>query len=358
MKKWLIIVLGILALMIIGVFIGINSIKNGKGIIKPRDLTQVTFFELTESNSDDSLLGFSFIFACDPDFSPDANRIVFEKVDSDEQGLYIINSDGTELTELSINKNLYDPSWSPVDNKIVAVKRDGTGLFLINLDKEETQLTDQRTILPSWSPDGIKIAYTVYDDTNAPIPMSDSACDGTGVKGSIWVMNSDGTAKKQLTTNEDGYCTSPSFSPDGSKIVYIKGFVSYMPGGENTKKEPNEIWIMNSDGSDKHRIYAPGDVSLTLFQDAWSENDKILFNKELYQRVPQLWIMNADGTNPRCLLGPTDIGFMLGFNKDIYGEATWDSTGTKITFTKYAITGEQGVVSSMEGNIVTVPWKK
>ena len=52
------------------------------------------------------------------------------------------------------------------------------------------------------SPDGSKIAYVVNRD--------------------IYVMNADGTAKRQLTT-DGAYNSDPSFSPDGKKVVFAGG---------------------------------------------------------------------------------------------------------------------------------------
>ena len=344
----------ILALAIVGVLFVSGCVQqdgdgadgqNGgdDGVIMPADLTQITFFEGEGINS-----------AFDPDWSPDGTQIVFGK----EGELYIINSDGTGLTKIgpsSSSYNIYNPSWSPVDNKISCTGWDegeNSSLYMIDLDKDKTKknsLGVQYVTFHAWSPDGKKIVYNVYDDSNAPLPLHDPQCDGTGVKSSIWIMNSDGTGKTQLTTDEDGYCSDPSFSPDDSKIVYAKGFIN--PGVPFLVQSTTEIWVMNSNGSDKHAIYAPGDSLYFLHQRAWSKNNEIIFERIQWQKPPEIWVMNSDGTNPMPIVKPKG-----GPSSFLYADTAWDNTGTKIVTTQWKSAiheGEKTPEIFVDRNVVT-----
>ena len=282
--------------------------------------TQITFLE---------------ILAADPDWSPDGGQIVFLGLEKDfmKGGLYIINSDGTEPTKIGPweRDHLFNPSWSPVGNKVVAYgERENSGLFLIDLDGDLTKkvrLTKQPVEHASWSPDGNEIAYNVYNEDKS--------------FSSIWVMNADGNRKTQLTNDEDDFCTGPSFSYDGSKIVYLKGFTTTMPG-EKPEEAINEIWVMNSDGSNKHMIYAPGDGMQLIRERAWNKNDKILFARHLRRRAPQIWVINSDGTNPQRILDPEEGGIPTV----IYDDPVWDNSGVKVAVTKVILRDESWQIAT------------
>jgi TolB protein len=91
---------------------------------------------------------------------------------------------------------------------------------------------------PAWSPDDKKVAYVVNDGASQPVQE-------------IYVWDWD-ALKSVRVTDSTGYSTgygtgwwwnaSPSWSPDGKRIVYSSD------RGHDAKF--SEIWIMNPDGSD------------------------------------------------------------------------------------------------------------
>jgi Tol biopolymer transport system component len=89
---------------------------------------------------------------------------------------------------------------------------------------------------PHWSPDGSKIVFSCQREMPNPFPQ-------------IWVMNSDGTNLRQLTT--DGG-TSPAWSPDGKRIVYVRyNWTEY-------SSKQGQLWIMDADGSNKRQLTFDG----------------------------------------------------------------------------------------------------
>ena len=280
--------------------------------IEPPDLTQLTFFEEEEGK------------AVDPDWSPDGSQIVFCLMKGQTQTLYLVDADGTGLTEIGLG---FDPSWSPVEDKIAYTSNNQ--IYTMNSDgKEIIQLTTgDSNGNPAWNPDGTKIVYSYYE----------------GGEASVWIMNSDGTGKTPLTTSTDGECSISSFSYDGSKIVYLKG-PRWYTHIEMIPTKLNEIWIMNSDGSNKHMIYVPEDSYQWPFQRAWNKNNKILFMKNgIKGEFPKMFVINSDGTNPKQMVSPTMDSF--GKPNHFYLDPVWDNTYSKVVAVRKIIDGPQNVVT-------------
>ena len=261
----------------------------------------------------------------DPDWNPDGSQIVFCIKGREAPTLHLINVGGNELKEIGPG---FDPSWSPREDKI-AYEMNGQIYTMNSNGGDITQLTTgYSSAQPAWNPDGTKIAYAHY---------------GAG-KPSIWTMNADGSGKTQLTTSADGECTLPSFSYDGSKIVYAKGPV-WNTSLERLPTATNEIWIMNLDGSNNHKIYAPSDSYQWIFQRAWNKNNEILFMKNPLQdrKIPEMFIINSDGTNPRCMVDPPKDSF--GIPISFYLDPVWDDSGTKVVAVRKMIDGPQNIVT-------------
>jgi len=261
----------------------------------------------------------------DPDWNSSGSQIVFCNKGGEAPTLHLINVDGSGLKEIGPG---FDPSWSPIEDKI-AYEMNGQVYTMNPNGGDIAQLTSgYSSAQPAWNPDGTKIAYTYY---------------GAG-KPSIWKMNADGSGKSQLTTSADGECTLPSFSYDGSKIVYAKGPV-WNTSLERLPTATNEIWIMNLDGSNKHKIYASDDNYQWIFQRAWNKNNEILFMKNPLQdrKIPEMFVINSDGTDPRCMVDSPKDSF--GIPISFYLDPVWDNSGTKIVAVRKIIDGPQNIVT-------------
>jgi len=172
--------------------------------------------------------------ACQPDWSPDGEKVVFVspcEVNQDffnGSSLYIVDAEGANLEQLSsVPGGDFEPAWSP-DGKHIAFTslRDGyMQIYSINLDDSSVQRlteTDKEefTRYPAWSPFGNQIAYAI---------KRYSAYQ-------IWAMTDTGQSPEQITgSNYTIWNVLPAWSPDGTIILYSQYFAGI----------PSRIWLMS-----------------------------------------------------------------------------------------------------------------
>ena len=102
-------------------------------------------------------------------------------------------------------------------------------------DGKYAKLTESGSCRPKVSPDGKKVAYVCFDD------------DGLG---DIFMMNSDGSQKANLTKNRSSYYDYyPCFSPGGDMIVF-----SSSP--KNQKKTGYQLYTLDLQSGEVKRIFA------------------------------------------------------------------------------------------------------
>jgi Tol biopolymer transport system component len=223
--------------------------------------------------------------ACQPDWSPDALRIVFISPCSRNldrytgTGLFIINADGTGLVPLpTVPGGDFDPSWSADGKKIAFTSLRNSGrerLYVIDLeDNTVKRLSDQfsRDKQPEWSPDGTKIAFV-------------SQRDGPS---QIWTMNPDGTDQKPFSQSGAKVDTHPIWYPDGTGILFTQaeviGGVTSLVAASYTDQEYTEYRFEFGPIPIREARYSPD--GLWLVFESWPQGS----NHEIY-------IATASGAN-------------------------------------------------------------
>ena len=70
--------------------------------------------------------------------------------------------------------------------------------------------------------------------------------------GDLWVMNADGSGRRQVTHSGDGSDFDPSWSPDGSRIVFRTSRGSHLPDPAGIGLDG--IYVANADDSGEQPV--------------------------------------------------------------------------------------------------------
>ena len=115
----------------------------------------------------------------------------------------------------------------------------------------------------------------------------------------VWIMNADGSDPVNLTQGR--HCTTPAWSPDGTKIAYI--YLDDYPRG----RYGGEIWLMDADGGNPQQLT---DDSVDKTSLSWSADGRSIYyvvrwtaemtkESEAGERDgPDAFVMALDGSGP------------------------------------------------------------
>jgi len=236
----------------------------------------------------------------DPAWSPDGKRVAFARWQKPSPGIYVIDEDGKNETQVFSSDYPKAPVWSPDGQRLVITHQHGEDngvprwkLGVIRVEEKHFAeiLCWNHSFSPTWAPDGNIIAYD-----------SDFGLHLTSEDGSI---GGETYGKHEHALILDVWATSPAWSPDGSKIAYIYD-----------EREPAEIYLMGPDGENQTKLTDTPplpDRSASSVAPAWSpDGAKIAFLTDRRGKW-EIWVMNADGSDQRPMfetaLDEVSIGY-------------------------------------------------
>lgn len=214
--------------------------------------------------------------------------------------------------------NNRQPNFNPVTGKIAfSCQQDGAGTSDIytmfdSKGKALSQITESSDAYeeyPSFSKDGTLLVYAKTQLSY--FRRANWATFFFGFGGTTVVVENSEIWMKNLKTGEttllgNGY--QPCFSPDGKKIAYVK----YSSDAKSTS-----IWVMNVDGSDQVQVTdAKKGYALTP---RWSPDGKRLIFQasKKDKKDADLYVIDVDGNNL----------IQLTINKSYDGQPYWTTDG-------------------------------
>jgi len=206
-----------------------------------------------------------------PVFSGDGTQIAFSSNRDGQDDIWVMNRNGTGVTQLTSTFNNIEPAWSWDGSRILftQIRSGGYDVFVMNANGSNptnlTQDASSRDDQAEWSPDGTEIVFRSNRD------------GGFGV----WVMNADGSNPRKLTNGTAG---NPTWSPDGTKIAFV-----------SDRSGNLDIWVMDA---------ATGANQVNLTQDpasdgepAWSPTGSQIVFWSNRSGSEDIWTMKADGSD-------------------------------------------------------------
>jgi len=189
--------------------------------------------------------------------------------------VYVMNADGSRQHRLAAGPaeecgQEGGHAWSLDGRKIAFVGN--SKIYVANADgSAQRRLTDNGAAegSPSWSPDGSRIAFLKLHSGSEVFD--------------VYVVNADGSGQRRLTLNGASYF-APVWSPDGRRIAFV-----------SRRDNKFEIYVMNADGSRQRRLTRHAVPSYSDL--VWSPDGRMI----VFESKLQVYVVNADGSGERQL---------------------------------------------------------
>jgi Tol biopolymer transport system component len=238
------------------------SDRNGQPQVYVINSDGSDLLELTEEENGAKVLGWTR-----------AGWLAFVMWPEGQPVVYVMNAEGQERTPLSgLPGDGLSYAWT-VDGRYVAISRSMSGnldLFVMGYDGSQGGITAPspgREDHPSWSPDGNRLVFVSDRDQR---------------EGDLYIVNRDGTGLTRLT--DDALSEAdPAWSPDGDHIAFV---ATTDPRGHR-----GNIFVIGVDGSDRQQLT---DEPTDKQQPVWSPDGSRIAFQAFVNDSWGLYVLNVD----------------------------------------------------------------
>ena len=252
-------------------------------------------------------------YCCINRISPDRTRILVMP-GSDETGAVrggTLSLDGSEFELLprpDKTLNLVPSAWSPDGTRIAFEGWDDSdpsrnGIYsALASDLSDLVRITNRPGLPhdsplDYSPDGTQLVFfrAVRAEPDFPIDLG----------GSLWVVDVDGTDAHELQTGDVRPSWNARWAPDGSRIVFV----------EERLRATGGIWTIRPDGTELTTVFEDPDGRFARAP-VWSpDGSRIMFSlhptSDNFQHdANEIYVINADGSGLALLIGGPEYKYV------------------------------------------------